>query len=590
MAQIAKTAPLQGAAARGVAVRAPSAVSALKASKAAPRSERAPTVAAVAAEVSKVAVTKTDRPMNIVFVSAEVSPWSKTGGLGDVVGALPIALAARGHKVMSVSPRYDQYKGAWDTSIQAEVLGEEVRFFHETKKGVDRVFVDHPMFLAKVMGKTGSKLYGGKTGADYLDNQKRFATLCMAAFSACTDLPFGYGEEVCFVANDWHTSLVPVLLKAKFQPEGRFLGAKCAICCHNIAFQGRFKPTNLTAFGVPEDAAPAFAFADGIPPGGKKEGEKPTGEIFEKINWLQAGFAFSDKNLTVSPNYAEEISGDEEKGVELNGMINASGGIEGIVNGMDTVEWNPLTDKYLDVPYDKDSVVEGKAAAKMALQAEVGLDVSPSAPLFGYIGRLEEQKGVDIMLAAIPKLIAKCPNAQVVVLGTGKKKMEAAVEALENKCPAAKGVVKFSTPVAHLITAGADFLLVPSRFEPCGLIQLHAMRYGTVPVVASTGGLVDTVLEGKTGFHIGAMDPDELVTEDVDAVVATCAAAAAVYGTPAYTAMSSACIKQDLGWAKPAEKWEAVLEALFEETAASVSKKTGVLTPKVVAERELVAA
>jgi granule-bound starch synthase len=158
--------------------------------------------------------------MKIVFVSTEVAPWSKTGGLGDVVGSLPIELAKRGHKVMTISPRYDQYKGAWDTSVKVDALGKQVGYFHEHKKGVDRVFVDHPLFLAKVWGKTGSKLYGKTNGADFADNQERFAMFCKAALEAPMVLPFGYGEDVCFVANDWHSGLVPVMINKVYRPNG----------------------------------------------------------------------------------------------------------------------------------------------------------------------------------------------------------------------------------------------------------------------------------------------------------------------------------------------------------------------------------
>merc|ERR1712046_138948 len=284
------------------------------------------------------------------------------------------------------------------------------------------------------------------------------------------------------------------------------------------------------------------------------------GKTYEKYNWLQAGLRYADKNLTVSPNYAKEMMTGAEKGVELDDVITEVGGIEGIVNGMDPAEWNPMTDKYLDVPYDEETVVAGKAAAKAALQAEVGLPIAPTVPVFGYIGRLEEQKGVDILLKAVPGI---AENAQVVVLGTGKKKYEKLLETMEDTSPNAVGIAKFSTPLAHLINAGADFLLVPSRFEPCGLIQLHAMQYGTVPVVATTGGLVDTVKEGVTGFHIGVLDPDELVESDVEALIETCTRAATFYESGDYATMSAKCIGQDLTWKEPAKKWEGVLEEML---------------------------
>lgn len=214
--------------------------------------------------------------------------------------------------------------------------------------------------------------------------------------------------------------------------------------------------------------------------------------------------------------------------------------------------------------------------AKATLQAECGLPVNPSAPLFAFIGRLEEQKGVDIMLKAIPGIVAA--GGQVVVLGTGKKEFEVAVKALEKSNPGAKGVVKFSAALAHIITAGADFMLVPSRFEPCGLIQLHAMQYGTVPVVASTGGLVDTVKEGVTGFHMGAMDPDTVTSADVAAVTAACRKAISSFSTPGHKAMVQRCIFQDLTWREPAKKWEGVLEEIAYSESQAV-KKAQVATP-----------
>jgi len=523
---------------------------------------------------------KTANPLPIVFISAEVAPWSKTGGLGDVVGGLPIELAKRGHKVITIAPRYDQYADAWDTSVVVKVDGEDVRFFHSVKKGVHRVWVDHPWFLAKVWGKTGSKLYGPVSGADYVDNNKRFALFCKAAIESQKALPFGFGEDCIFVANDWHSALVPVLLKDVYQPKGQFKNAKVALCIHNIAFQGRMWEDSFKELGLPQSSFQKLAFTDGQgrvydEKNPMKEDEKPVyGGQYKKVNWLKAGILASDTVLTVSPNYAAEIAADESGGVELDKYIREKGGAVGIVNGMDVEEWDPRADKYLTIKYDKTNVYAGKAAAKEALQADVGLPVDPKAPLFAFIGRLEEQKGVDILLEAIPKILAKAPNAQVVVLGTGKAKFEKQLAAVDKAFKGkAKGVVKFSAPLAHLITAGADFILVPSRFEPCGLIQLHAMQYGTVPVVASTGGLVDTVKEGVTGFHMGALDKDGLVPADVEALASTCARAAQVFSTPLYREMVYNCISQDLSWSKPAIKWEGVLESMKAGKPVATSTK-----------------
>lgn len=529
-------------------------------------------------------------PLDIVFVSAEVAPWSKTGGLGDVMGGLPIELAKRGHRVMTVAPRYDQYSDAWDTSVMIDVMGEKVGFFHSKKQGVDRVFIDHPCFLAKVFGKTGSKLYGKKSGADYLDNETRFRIFCEAAIEAARALPFSYGEGVTFVANDWHAALVPVLLKDVYQPAGQFTDAKVAFCVHNIAFQGRFWDKSWSSLCLPESSKAKFAFEDGYnkvfteaEPADEEDAAQPTelGKTFKKLNFMQAGFMSADRNLTVSPNYATEVVGDPSMGVELDQIITESGGIEGIVNGMNNDDFNPIKDKYLTVKYGPQSVVEGKAAAKQALQAEVGLEVDPSIPVIGFIGRLEEQKGVDILLAAIPEILSRC-KCQVVVLGTGKKKFEKMVKSLDVEFPeSAKGVVKFSLPLAHHIFAGSDYLAIPSRFEPCGLIQLQAMSYGAVPIVSSTGGLVDTVKEGVTGFHMGSLNPDELVEEDASAVAASIVRAVEIYGTEAYTAMSKKCIDQDLSWAEPARKWEATLEEMNTSSGEAKAKKESVETPVV---------
>jgi granule-bound starch synthase len=455
-----------------------------------------------------------------------------------------------------------------------DIDGYAIRYFHTLEKSVHRAWVDHPMFLAKVRGLTGSMLYGKTSGADYSDNQKRFSVFCKSAIEAARILPFGPGDCCTFIANDWHSALVPVLLKDVYQPRGDFTKAKVAFCVHNVAFQGRFWRDSFTETGLPDISLDKFAFEDGYPmvfeersPASdyvikKLKEQTPKGKKFMKINWMKAGVISSDSLLTVSPNYAKEITSDPRLGVELDHVFKAYGSIKGIVNGMDVSEWNPAKDKYLSVKYERENMVTGKSAAKAALQAELGFPVDNSTPLFGFIGRLEEQKGVDILLAAV-KSIAKKAEVQVAILGTGKKEFETATRQIEKSAPGiAKGIVKFSAPLAHLMTAGCDFIVVPSRFEPCGLIQLHAMAYGTVPLVSSTGGLVDTVKDGLTGFHMGAMDLDKLKETDVDSVSKTISSAAKVYGTPKYRDMSTACINQDLSWKEPAKKWEAALKKL----------------------------
>ncbi|GFZ06370.1 UDP-Glycosyltransferase superfamily protein [Actinidia rufa] len=509
-------------------------------------------------------VIKCESGMTVAFVSAEVGPWSKTGGLGDVLGGLPPALAANGHRVMTVSPRYDQYKDAWDTNVLVELkVGdsiETVRFFHCYKRGVDRVFVDHPIFLEKVWGKTGTKIYGPKTGTDFKDNQLRFSLLCQAALEAPRVLNLTsneyfsgpYGEEVVFVANDWHTALLPCYLKSMYRSKGIYKNAKVAFCIHNIAYQGRFPFSDFKLLNLPEEFKGSFDFKDGY--------EKPVKG--RKINWMKAGILESDRVLTVSPYYAQELVSGEDKGVELDNIIRLTG-ITGILNGMDTQEWNPSTDKYIDVNYDASTVMDAKAILKEDLQAEVGLPIDRNIPVIGFIGRLEEQKGSDILVEAISEFIDE--DVQIIILGTGKKPMEKQIEELEELYPdKARGVAKFNRSLAHKITAGVDFILIPSRFEPCGLIQLQAMPYGTIPIVASTGGLFDTVKEGFTGFQMGAfnVECETVDPADVKALATNVKRAIKTYGTPALTEMVQNCMAQDLSWKGPAKKWENILLSL----------------------------
>ncbi|KAL2325260.1 hypothetical protein Fmac_024318 [Flemingia macrophylla] len=502
--------------------------------------------------------------MKLVFVGTEVAPWSKTGGLGDVLGGLPPALAGLGHRVMTVSPRYDQYKDAWDTSVLVEVkVGdriETVRFFHCYKRGVDRVFVDHPCFLEKVWGKTGSKLYGPRAGTDYEDNQLRYSLLCQAALEAPRVLNLNsnkhfsgpYGEDVIFIANDWHTALLPCYLKSMYHPRGIYKNAKVAFCIHNIAYQGRHPFADFSLLNLPYEFRSSFDFTDGH--------YKPVKG--RKINWMKAAILESDQVLTVSPYYAKELVSGEDKGVELDNIIRTRG-ITGIVNGMDSREWSPKTDKFIDLHYDATTVTEAKMLLKEALQAEVGMPVDRNIPLIGFIGRLEEQKGSDILVEAIPKFIDQ--NVQIIVLGTGKKTMEKQIEKLEEMYPdKARGVAKFNGPLAHKIIAGADFIVIPSRFEPCGLVQLHSMPYGTVPIVSSTGGLVDTVKEGYTGFHMGGfnVECDAVDPADVKKLTTTIKRAIAAYGTPEMEKMIQNCMAQDFSWKGPAKQWEKVLLGL----------------------------
>ncbi|RZC84762.1 hypothetical protein C5167_047547 [Papaver somniferum] len=429
---------------------------------------------------------------SIVVVSSEAVPYSKTGGLGDVCGSLPIALAARGHRVMVVSPRYVNgsasdkiYKGALDAQCRIKIpcfeAEHEVAFFHEYRAGVDWVFVDHPSYH-----RPGNP-YGDQFGA-YGDNQFRFTLLSHAACEAPLVLPLGgftYGEKCMFLVNDWHASLVPVLLASKYRPYGVYKDARSILAIHNLAHQGVEPASTYKNFGLPAEWHGALEW---VFPTWARTHALDTGEA---VNIMKGAIVTADRILTVSKGYAWEIT-TVEGGYGLDGLISSRESVlDGITNGIDVDEWNPSSDVHIPFHYSIDDL-SGKQECKAALQKELGLPVRPDVPLIGFIGRLDYQKGIDMIEAAMPELMMD--DVQFIMLGSGNARMEDWMKATEAAYKDKyRGWVGFNVPISHRITAGADILLMPSRFEPCGLNQLYAMRYGTIPVVHCTGGLRDTV-------------------------------------------------------------------------------------------------
>ncbi|KAL4204766.1 hypothetical protein AMTRI_Chr01g111450 [Amborella trichopoda] len=435
--------------------------------------------------------TKPKITQNIVFVASEANPYAKTGGLGDVVGSLPVVLARRGHRVMVVIPRYMNgitdkvYGNALDTKLRIKVScfggDHEVAFFHEYKEGVDWVFVNHPSYH-----RPGNP-YGDNFGA-FGDNQFRFTLFCYAACEAPLVLPLGgyiYGERCIFLVNDWHASLVPILLAAKYRPYGVYKHARSVLVIHNLAHQGVEPATTFGNLGLPPEWYGALEWV--FPTWARKHAL----DRGEAVNPLKGGIVTADRIVTVSQGYAWEIT-TAEGGTGLDELLRSRKSvINGITNGIDIDEWNPLSDRHISCQY---SVIDlsGKAECKLALQKELGLAVRPDVPLVGFIGRLDYQKGVDLIRSSLDELMQD--DVQFIMLGSGDPDIEQWMRTAEcNYRDKFRGWVGFSVPVSHRVTAGCDILLMPSRFEPCGLNQLYAMRYGTVPVVHSTGGLKDTV-------------------------------------------------------------------------------------------------
>ncbi|OAY81035.1 Soluble starch synthase 1, chloroplastic/amyloplastic [Ananas comosus] len=429
---------------------------------------------------------------SIVFVTAEAAPYSKTGGLGDVCGSLPIALAAHGHRVMVISPRYlngvsdENFAHAFDTGKRIKVPcfgGEhEVGFFHEFRAGVDWVFVDHISYH-----RPGNP-YGDAHGA-FRDNQFRFTILCYAACEAPLILELGgytYGQKCLFLVNDWHAGLVSVLLGAKYRPHGVYRDARCILVIHNLAHQGVEPATTYQNLGLPPEwygalewVFPTWARTHALDKG-------------EAVNILKGAIVTADRIATVSQGYSWEVT-TAEGGHGLNELLSSRKAVlNGITNGIDVNDWNPANDKYIPFHYTVDDF-SGKAQCKAALQKELGLAIRPECPLIGFIGRLDYQKGVDLITMAVPELMQE--DVQLVMLGSGDRGTEEWMRSAESMYKEKfRGWVGFNVPISHRITAGCDILLMPSRFEPCGLNQLYAMRYATIPVVHGTGGLRDTVV------------------------------------------------------------------------------------------------
>ncbi|KAL0909223.1 hypothetical protein M5K25_020070 [Dendrobium thyrsiflorum] len=421
--------------------------------------------------------------MNILFVAAECAPWSKTGGLGDVAGALPKALARRGHRVMVVVPMYGDYPEAENTGVRKryKVDGQdiEVSYYHAYIDGVDFVFLECSLFR-----HCQHNIYGG----DRREILKRMILFCKAAVEVPWHVPCGgacYGDgNLVFIANDWHTALLPVYLKAYYRDHGVMKYARSVLVVHNIAHQGRGPVENFFHVDLPEQYLDLFKLYD--PVGG------------DHFNIFAAGLKTADRVVTVSHGYAWELK-TSEGGWGLHEIINHNDWkFRGIVNGIDTNDWNPKLDVYLQsdgyTNYSLKTLKTGKPKCKAALQKELSLPLGAKVPVIAFIGRLDHQKGVDIIGDAMPWIASQ--DVQLIMLGSGRPDLEDMLRRFQGQYhDKVRGWVGFSVKMAHRITAGADILLMPSRFEPCGLNQLYAMTYGTVPVVHAVGGLRDTVIQ-----------------------------------------------------------------------------------------------
>lgn len=480
-------------------------------------------------------------PLRVLHVAAELYPWVKTGGLGDVVAALPPALVAQGVDVRLCLPGFPAFLDAFSISdavrLATPFATERVRIAHTYLPGsrVGAYLVDHPAFYDRPGGP-----YGGPDGRDWPDNYRRFGLLGWVAAALGQGADPNWRPDIVH-AHDWHAGLAPAYLKAQSAPAA----PASVMTVHNLAYPGYF-PAGV----FPELSLPGAVFGiDGV-------------EFYGGVSFLKAGLAYADRLTTVSPTYAEEIK-TAEFGAGLDGFLRQRAGVlSGILNGVDPLVWDPSTDPALPAPYGIDDADKGKAAAKAALRKRLYLTES-DGPVFGVVSRLTPQKGLDLLLGAVPDLAGG--GGQLALLGSGDPDLETGFVAAARAHHGNVGVeIGYDEALARLIIAGSDVMVVPSRFEPCGLTQLYALRYGTLPLVRRTGGLADTVADATagrlrdrtaTGFAFDAASPG--------ALVAALARACALYADRrCWRQMIRTAMTQDFSWAQSARQYVALYREL----------------------------
>jgi starch synthase len=404
-------------------------------------------------------------------VVSEVFPLVKTGGLADVAGALPAALAPLDVDLRTLVPGYPAVMDALtdtETVLERTLFGGTARVLAGTAAGLAVFAIDAPHLYAR-----RGNPYTGPDGNDWPDNPLRFAGLARIGADIGLGAVAGFVPDIVH-AHDWQAGLTPAYLhyERPAMPPGTVM------TIHNLAFQGQIPATLLGTLGLP---AGSYTI-EGV-------------EYYGAIGMLKAGLRLADRLTTVSPTYAAEIQ-TQAGGMGMGGLLTArSGALTGIANGIDTAVWNPATDTLIAARYDAKKRA-ARGANKAALAARFGLDCRPERLLFGVVSRLSEQKGIDLVLAALPALLGA--DACLAVLGSGDAGLQGGLVSAATAYPGRVGVVVgYDEALAHLMQAGCDALLVPSRFEPCGLTQLCALRYGAVPVVSRVGGLADTVIDAN---------------------------------------------------------------------------------------------
>ncbi len=470
--------------------------------------------------------------LHVAFPVSELAPFVKTGGLADVAAALPKALVRLGHRVTVFLPRYGSIAfppGEFVGSVHVPVDDQtrSAGFYRlDLEAGLRVIFVEHPPFFDRPSPY-------GLGSLDYTDNHLRFAFFSRA----CLEYFRSRGERPdVFHAHDWQTGLVPVYLKSFYGDDPTLNRLPSVFTIHNLAYQGHFGRDALGVLGLPWNLAHPDAL-----------------EYHGGISFLKGGILFSEFVNTVSPQYAREIQGPEH-GAGFEGILRSRArDLWGILNGVDYDEWSPERDPHIAKPYSVRDL-SGKAACKADLLKTLGLPEFPDAPLLGIISRLIPQKGFDLVAEAWWDLLQR--DLRMVVLGTGEPAIEAGLAALAARAPERFAVrFRYDPVLAHKIEAGADLFLMPSRFEPCGLTQMYSLRYGTVPVVRSTGGLIDTV----EAYHPGSGDGTGFRFEHADGTGMMWALDQALElfkNRPAWKRLMMNGMKRDFSWDRSARLYD----------------------------------
>lgn len=474
--------------------------------------------------------------MRVLFTTSEIYPYVKTGGLGDVSAALPPALKASGVDIRLMLPgyapileqledvqtlaRFPIYFGARDVRLVRGVL----------PGGLTAYVLDAPGFYASRIGP-----YVDSSGIDWDDNHYRFAALSRIS-ADLGEIDTEWQPEIIH-AHDWPGGLIPAYLRFKAGPV-----PKSVITIHNIAYQGLFPSYIMPLIGLPPEAYTP----EGV-------------EFYDKVGYLKAGLAYADHITTVSPTYAREIQ-DEEQGCGLDGILRARADVlTGILNGIDTKVWDPQTDPALTTRY-KAASLGNRDANKMALLQKFSLDASTDRPLYAVVSRLGPQKGLDLLLRAAPHLLQLGGN--LFVLGSGDKGLETAFRDLETRFPGRVRIVTaYDEALAHQLQGAADVMMMPSRSEPCGLVQMYAMRYGALPLVRATGGLADTVSEtapSQTGFVFTAPTP-----RDLEAALAR--SATLYQDKTRWRSIQKRAMEQDFSWDLSAAQYARLYQNLLDK-------------------------